>query len=221
MAIRQGMLGKKLGMTQLFDETGQVVPVTVLELGPCHVTQVKTEKRDGYTAIQLGFGEAKRLNRPLRGHLRDLPALRYLREIRTDDAEEYHVGQVIDVSLFATGDEVDVVGTSKGRGFAGVVKRYGFRGGPKTRGQSDRQRAGGSIGSGSTPGHVVKGMRMPGHMGNERITVQGLRVISVAPERNLLMVKGAVPGPKYGLVLLEKAVKTREALSRRRLAARG
>ena len=221
MAVQQGILGKKIGMTQFFDETGQVLPVTVLEVGPCHVTQIKTQQRDGYAAIQIGFQETKRLNRPLRGHLRDLPLLRHLREIRTDDAEEYHVGQVIDAGMFAPGDVVDVTGTSKGRGFAGVVKRYAFRGGPKTRGQSDRQRAGGSIGAGSTPGHVVKGMRMPGHMGNERVTVQGLGVVSVIAERNLLLVKGAVPGPKYGLVLLRKAVKTRGALSRRRQAARG
>ena len=218
MAVRQGILGKKIGMTQVYDDTGQAVPVTVLEVGPCHVTQVKTKERDGYAAIQLGFGETQHLNRPLRGHLRDLPLLRHLREIRTDDAEEYHVGQVIDASSFVPGDEVDVRGTSKGRGFAGVVRRYGFRGGPKTRGQSDRHRAPGSIGAGSAPGHVVKGKRMPGHMGNARVTVQGLEVISVNPERNLLLVKGAVPGPKHGLVLLRKAVKTREALSRRRQA---
>lgn len=221
MAVRQGILGRKLGMTQVFGETGEVIPVTVLEVGPCYVTQVKTKERDGYAAIQLGYGEAKRLNRPQRGHLRDLPPLRHLREIRTDDAEEYWVGQLLDASLFAAGDKVDVTGTSKGRGFAGVVKRHGFRGGPKTRGQSDRHRAPGSIGAGSTPGHVVKGMRMAGRMGNARVTIQGLEVVSVDPERNLLLVKGSVPGPKHGLVLVQKAVKTREALSRRRKAAKG
>ena len=208
MATRQGILGRKLGMTRLFDESGQVIPATIIEAGPCHVTQVKTLRRDGYAAIQLGFGEAKRLTRPERGHLRDLPLLRHLREIRTDDAEHYQVGQVLDVGLLAVGDKVDVVGISKGRGFAGVVKRHGFRGGPRTHGQSDRQRAPGSIGSGSTPGRVFKGMRMPGRMGGERVTAQNLEVVLVDPGRNLLGVRGSVPGATKGLVMVKKSVKT-------------
>ena len=208
MATRQGILGKKLGMTQIFDDSGRAISATIIEAGPCYVTQVKTSDRDGYNAVQIGFGEAKRLNRPERGHLRDLPPLRYLREIRTDDAEEYKVGQVLDVSLLSVGDRVDVVGISKGRGFAGVMKRHGFRGGPRTHGQSDRPRAPGSIGSGSTPGRVFKGMRMAGRMGGSRVTVQNLEVVLVDPERNLLGVKGAVPGAKNSLVLVNKSVKT-------------
>jgi len=208
MAKKQGLLGKKLGMTRLFDESGQAIPATIIQMGPCYVTQVKTVARDGYAAIQIGFGEAKRLNRPARGHLRDLPLLRYLREIRTDDAEQYQVGQVLDVGLLALGDRVDVIGISKGKGFAGVVKRYGFRGGPKTHGQSDRLRATGSIGSGTTPGRVYKGKRMPGRMGNERVTTQTLEVVLVDTERNLLAVRGSVPGATSSLVLVMKSVKT-------------
>ena len=208
MATRQGILGRKLGVTRLFDESGQVVPATILEVGPCYVTQVKTVGRDGYAAIQIGFGESKRINRPERGHLRDLPPLRHLREIRTDDAEQYRVGQELSVSMLAVGDKVDVVGTSKGKGFAGVVKRHGFRGGPRTHGQSDRLRAPGSIGSGSTPGRVYKGKRMPGRMGGDRVTAQNLEVVLVDPERNLLGVRGSVPGATNGLVLVKKAVKT-------------
>lgn len=208
MATKQGLLGKKLGMTRLFDELGQAIPATIIQMGPCYVTQVKTVARDGYAAIQIGFGEAKRLNRPARGHLRDLPLLRYLREIRTDDAAQYQVGQVLDASLLAVGDRVDVVGISKGKGFAGVVKRYGFRGGPKTRGQSDRLRAPGSIGSGTTPGRVYKGKRMPGRMGGERVTTQNLEVVLVDTERNLLALRGSVPGATNSLVLVKKSVKT-------------
>ena len=208
MATRQGILGRKLGVTRLFDESGQVVPATILEVGPCFVTQVKTVGRDGYAAIQIGFGESKRINRPERGHLRDLPPLRHLREIRTDDAEQYRVGQELSVSLLTVGDKVDVVGTSKGKGFAGVVKRHGFGGGPRTHGQSDRLRAPGSIGSGSTPGRVYKGKRMPGRMGGDRVTAQNLEVVLVDPERNLLGVRGSVPGATNSLVLVKKAVKT-------------
>lgn len=217
MATRQGLLGKKVGMTQLIAESGEVVPVTLIEAGPCYVTQIKTEARDGYNAIQIGFGLAKRLNKPELGHLRDLPRLRYLREIRTDDVDQYKVGQLIDVSQFDAGDLVDVTGTSKGKGFAGAVKRHHFRGGPKTHGQSDRHRAVGSIGSGTTPGHVVKGMRGPGRMGHERVTVLNLRVEKIDPERNLLVVRGAVPGPANGLVYIRSAAKTRDVRKRRAL----
>jgi large subunit ribosomal protein L3 len=204
----KGILGKKVGMTQIFDDTGEAIPVTIIEAGPCYVTQIKTQKRDGYEAIQLGFGPAKRLNKPQRGHLpKGVPDLRYSREIGVDDISVYELGQKIDASVFSAGDLVDVTGISKGKGFAGAMKRHGFGGGPITHGQSDRARAPGSIGSTSTPGRVMKGMRMAGHMGNRRATVQNLKVVLVDPERNLLAVKGAVPGAKGGLVMVKTAVK--------------
>jgi large subunit ribosomal protein L3 len=207
----KGILGKKVGMTQVFDDSGEVTPVTIIEAGPCYVTQIKTEKKDGYQAIQLGFGEAKRLNKPQRGHLpRGVPDLRYLAEIRIDDVSAYEIGQKIDAAIFSPGEMVDVTGTSKGKGFAGVMKRHRFGGGPATHGQSDRARAPGSIGSTSTPGRVFKGMRMAGRMGNQRCTVQSLEVVLVDPERNLLAVKGAVPGNKGGLVTIKTAVKGRK-----------
>lgn len=210
----KGILGKKVGMTQVFDESGEVIPVTIIEAGPCFVTQKKTVKQDGYTAIQLGFKEVKpkRLTQPQRGHLRknNLPPLRYLREIRMSegDLEDYEEGQKISIGIFEVGEIVDVVGTSKGRGFAGVVKRHGFRGGPKTRGQSDRHRAPGSIGQTTTPGRVFKGKRMAGRMGNQRVSVQDLQVVLVDPQRNLLAVKGSVPGARNGLLLIKEARKT-------------
>lgn len=206
-----GLLGKKLGMTQIFDETGQAVPVTVLEVGPCVVTQIKTKERDGYEAIQLGFGHKKRLNQPQRGHLRASGAQsRYLREVGADNIEDFSVGQVLDCSVFKAGEKVDVTGTSKGRGYAGVVKRHGFGGGPQSHGQSDRLRAPGSIGASASPGKVFKGMRMAGQMGNERVTVQNLEVVRVDPERNVLLVRGSVPGANGGLVIVRRAVKVRE-----------
>lgn len=217
MATRQAILGKKVGMTQLFNEAGEAIPVTVIEAGPCYVTQIKTKLKDGYNAIQIGFGQAKRLNKPELGHLGDRPKLRYLREVRTDDVDQYQLGQVVNVSLFAPGDLVDVIATSKGRGFAGGVKRYHFHGGPKTRGASDRTRAVGSIGSGTTPGRVWKGHRGPGHMGNRRVTVLNLEVIKVDPERNMLAVHGAVPGANDGLVFVRKAKKTQVARKQRAL----
>jgi large subunit ribosomal protein L3 len=204
----QGLIGKKLGMSQVFDETGLAHPVTVIELGPCVVTQVKTEDSDGYGAVQLGFGLDKRLNSPERGHRRASGFMsRTLREIRTDDPSAFSVGQVLKADVFTTGELVDVTGTSKGRGFQGGVKRHGFRGGPKTHGQSDRLRAPGSIGSSATPGRVFKGLKMAGRMGNDRVTVQNLRVMRVDPERNLLLVEGSVPGPNEGLVMVRRAVK--------------
>ncbi len=210
----KGILGKKVGMTQIFDESGEVIPVTIVKAGPCFVTQIKTKDRDGYRAIQVGFEETKqeRLTRPEQGHLRKsgVSPLRHLREIRVDDVSPYQEGQRLEVSQFKVGDRVDVVGTSKGRGFAGVVKRHGFRGGPKTHGQSDRLRAPGSIGAGTTPGRVFKGMRMPGRMGNQRVTVQNLRVVLVDPERNLLAVRGAVPGARGGMVMIREAIKRRK-----------
>jgi large subunit ribosomal protein L3 len=207
------ILGKKLGMTQIFDKDGSVIPVTVIEAGPCYITQKKTTETDGYNAIALGFGEIseKRLNQPKAGHLEkaNCPPLKYLREFRVANPGQYEEGQKIDVSVFEIGDFVDVVGTSKGKGFAGVVKRHGFRGGPKTHGQSDRWRASGSVGAGSTPGRVFKGTRMAGRMGNERVTVHNLRVALVDADKNLLAVKGAVPGSKNGLLIIREARKTK------------
>jgi large subunit ribosomal protein L3 len=201
----RGLLGRKLGMTRAFDDTGTMVAMTLVQAGPCWVTQVRTPERDGYTAAQIGYEETKRLTRPEQGHLKNLPKLRHLREVPVDSLEEVTVGAKFDVGMLRPGDLVDVVGTSKGRGFAGVVKRYGFRGGPKTHGQSDRHRAPGSIGSGTTPGRVFKGMRMAGHMGNERVTVTNLRVVQVDAERHLLALEGAVPGGRNGLLLIRKS----------------
>lgn len=207
----KGILGKKVGMTQIFDERGEVIPVTVIEAGPCYVTQRKTVARDGYSAVQLGFEEvpARKLNKPRAGHLRrnNLPPLRVLRELRVKEDMPYEVGQKVLVDIFSPGEHVDVVGTTKGKGFAGVVKRHGFRGGPKTHGQSDRQRAPGSVGACKTPGRVFKGTRMAGHMGNRRYTMQNLTVVLVDPERSLLAVKGPVPGPKGGLLIIKETRK--------------
>jgi large subunit ribosomal protein L3 len=204
----RGLLGRKLSMTQAFDDNGEVVALTIVQAGPCWVTQLRTPERDGYTAAQIGFEETKRLNRPEQGHLKNLPKLRHLREVPVDHTEGLAVGAKIDASLLQPGDLVDVVGTSKGRGFAGVVKRHGFRGGPKTHGQSDRHRAPGSIGSGTTPGRVWKGLRMAGRMGGKRVTVQNLEVMQVDPERNLVALKGAVPGARNGLLLIRKSRRT-------------
>ena len=210
----KGILGKKVGMTQVFDESGEVIPVTIIEAGPCFVTQKKTVGQDGYAAIQLGFEEVKpkRLTQPQQGHLRrnNLPPLRHLRELRMSEGEleDYEEGQKISIGVFEVGEIVDVVGISKGRGFTGVMKRYGFGGGPITRGQSDRQRSPGSIGQGTTPGRVYKGKRMPGRMGNQRVSAQSLQVVLVDPQRNLLAVKGSVPGARNGLLLIKEARKT-------------
>lgn len=199
-----GILGRKRGMTTIFSPEGTAIPVTVLEAGPCFVTQVRTPEREGYRAVQVGFEESDRLNKPERGHLKNLPPLQHLREFRLAEEEAATIGDKVDVSIFAPGDLVDVVATSKGKGFAGVVKRHHFRGGPKTHGQSDRHRAPGSIGATTTPGRVLKGMRMAGHMGARRVTVKNLRVVRAEPERNLLLLEGAVPGPKSALVVVRK-----------------
>lgn len=201
----QGIIGKKLGMTQIFKDDGKAEAVTAIEAGPCLVTQVKTGAKEEYNAVQLGFGQAKRLNSPQKGHLKGLGQFRYLREFRVDDAEAIKVGEKVDVSLFKAGDLVDVTGVSKGKGFAGVVKRHHFAGGPKTHGQSDRHRAPGSIGSTTTPGRVLKGKRMAGHMGNDRVTIRHLEVFETDPARNLLLVKGAIPGARNGLLLVRKS----------------
>ena len=201
----QGFLGKKTGMTQIFREDGRVVPVTVIQAGPCVVTQVKTKETDGYEAVQLGFGDVKRRNKPESGHLKNSRLSQYLREVATDDTSEFEVGQAIGVDIFESGEKVDVIGTSKGRGFAGVMKRWNFGGGPRTHGQSDRARAPGSIGGGTTPGKVYKGLKMGGHMGNRRITVKGLEIIEIDTERNLLLVKGGIPGATNSLVQIRRA----------------
>ena len=201
----QGIIGKKLGMTQIFRDNGKVEAVTAIEAGPCTVTQVKTVAKESYNAAQLGFGVVKRLNSPQRGHLKELGQFRYLREFRVDDIEAIEVGQKVNVSLFKSGDLVNITGVSKGKGFAVAIKRHHFAGGPKTHGQSDRHRAPGSIGATTSPGRVFKGMRMAGHMGNRRATVQQLEVFEADPARNLLLVRGAVPGAKNGLLLIKKS----------------
>lgn len=205
--MAEGLLGRKRGMTQVFGAKGQVIPVTVLEVGPCYVTQVKTADKDGYTAVQLGFEETRRLNKPERGHLKNLPSLKHLREVRTSQTDNYKVGQKLNASLFTAGENVDVTGISKGKGTAGPVKRYHFRGGPKTHGQSDRLRRPGSSSATTTPGRVLKGTRRAGHMGAVQVTASNLLVIQVDAERNMVTVRGAVPGPKSGLIFIKKARK--------------
>jgi large subunit ribosomal protein L3 len=205
-----GMLGRKVGMMQVFTEKGEVVPVTVISAGPCVVTQVRTSERDGYEAVQLGFEQvpARKLTRPQQGHLKGAGTLvRILREFAADNPQEHQPGDVINADLFAAGQKVDVSGNSKGRGFAGVVKRHHFRGGPKTHGQSDRHRAPGSIGAGTTPGRVWKGQKMAGRMGGKRVTVQNLEVVEVILDRNLILVKGSVPGARNTLLQIRRAVK--------------
>ncbi len=208
----KGLIGKKIGMTQVFDEDGNVTPVTVIQAGPCHVTQIRNADRDGYTAIQLGYGETKekRLTKGQLGHLKrnNLPALRHLREFRVRNGDlDVEEGQELTVNVFEVGEYVDVIGTSKGRGHAGTIKRHGFARGPKTHGQSDRMRSPGSVGMCATPGRTLKGQRMAGRMGNARVTIQNLQVMHVDPERNLIAVKGSVPGAKGGIVLIRAAVK--------------
>jgi large subunit ribosomal protein L3 len=201
------IIGKKLGMTQVFNSAGKCRPVTAIEAGPCKIVQVKDAAKDGYNAAQLGFGTARKLNDPEKGHLKDQGQYRHLREIRVDSVEGLKAGDTLDVSLFKPGDKVDVIGISKGKGFAGVVKRHHFKGGPKTHGQSDRQRAPGAIGSTTTPGHVWKGMKMAGHLGHEQVTALNLPVYSADSARNILLVEGAIPGAKNSLVIIRKSNK--------------
>jgi large subunit ribosomal protein L3 len=197
-------------MTQIFDETGAAIPVTIIEAGPCFVTQVRTTSKEGYSAVQLGYAEVKpkRLTNGQLGHLKrnNLSPLRYLHEFRSKEPQ-VEEGEKVVVSIFSVGEHVDVIGTSKGKGFAGGVKRYHFRGGPKTHGQSDRHRAPGSRGSTTTPGRVYKGSRGPGHMGDDRVTAQNLKVELVDAERNLLGVRGSIPGARNGLVVIKEARK--------------
>jgi len=206
----KGLIGKKIGMTQVFDETGVAYPVTLIEAGPCYVTQIRRPEKEGYSAVQLGFGEVnpKRLAGGELGHLKanDLPPLRFLREFRAK-SPEVGVGDKVTVEVFSIGERVDVIGTSKGKGFAGVVKRYHFRGGPKTHGASDRLRAPGSSSSTTTPGRVYKGTRRAGRMGDDRVTAQNLKVVLVDVERNLLGVHGAVPGSKGSVIVVKEARK--------------
>ncbi len=206
-----GILARKLGMSQRFDDQGRAVGVTLLEAGPCTVTDLRTMERDGYLAVQLGFDETRdsRLTRPERGHLQDLPAYRVLREFRMDQAPDLEVGAEVRADVFAEGDFVDITGTSKGKGFAGVVRRHGFRGGPRTHGQSDRLRAPGSVGAGTSPSRVFKGVRMAGRMGGRRVTARGLRIEYVDAERNLIAIRGAVPGPRHGILVIRPSAGAR------------
>ncbi len=200
------LIGTKIGTTQVFKAKGKPVAVTAIEAGPCFVTQVKTEAKEGYAAVQMGFGKPKRINSPEKGHLKEIGEFKYLREFRVNDLSAIKLGQKVEVSLLKPGDLVDISGTSKGKGFAGVVKRHHFAGGPKTHGQSDRERAPGAIGATTFPGRVYKGLRMAGHLGNKRITAQKLEVVQVDPSRNLLLVKGAVPGSRGRLVVIRKVM---------------
>lgn len=208
--MKKGILGKKLGMTQVFAEDGTVIPVTVVEAGPCIVTQIKTEEKDGYNAVQLGFEDIreKLVNKPLKGHFdkAGVPYKRYLREFKFENVDEYKVGDEIKVDIFNVGDKVDVVGRSKGKGFAGAIKRWNFSRGPMSHG-SHFHRAPGSMGATSSPGRVFKTKKLPGRMGNKRVTVQNLEVVKVDAERNLMLIKGAVPGPKGSMLIIKESVK--------------
>ena len=200
-----GLLGRKIGMTTYYHEDGTAESVTAVEVGPCVVTQVKTEARDGYEAVQLGFGSARRLNSPEAGH-QDRSGRRFthLQEFGVDDLSEFEVGQGIKADVFEVGEPIKVIGTSKGKGFSGVVRRWGFRGGPKTHGQSDRHRSPGSIGAGTSPGRVWPGKKMPGHYGVDRVTVKGLKIVATDPEKNVVLVRGPIPGANNGIVRIEK-----------------
>ena len=200
----KNILGKKQGMTRVFTDEGFVQPVSVIEAGPCVVTQVKTEQRHGYQAVQLGYGEDNKLNGPESGHLKRSSSVRHLKEFRVDDLGDAQVGQKIGVDIFQPGDFVDVIGVSKGKGFAGSMKRHHFAGGPKTHGQREHPRSAGSIGQASDPSRVFKGMKMAGQYGNKRMTVRNLEVVSVDSEKNQILLKGAVPGAKNGIIFISK-----------------
>jgi large subunit ribosomal protein L3 len=208
--MNSGIIGRKLGMIQIFIEDGIKVPVTVIEAGPCQIIQKKSIEKEGYNAIQLGFMEKKikRVNKPLLGHLKKAgdKAYYYIKEFRVDNIDKYQLGETITVDIFKPGDKVDISGISKGKGFAGVIKRWGFKGGPASHG-SMFHRAPGSIGASSFPSRVFKGKKLPGHLGNRRVTVQNLRIIDVKKEDNIILVKGAVPGPKSGVLIIKEGVK--------------
>jgi large subunit ribosomal protein L3 len=203
------LLGSKIGMTQVFDETGNMVPVTVVEAGPCFITQLKTIAKDGYNAIQVGFGKTKKINKPQKGHLKEVNA-RHLREIRVEKPEDYKVGQEVRVEIFKPGDTVTVSGISVGKGFAGTVKRYHHHRGPMTHG-SKSHRIPGSIGAGTTPGRVWKGRKMPGHMGAVKVTVPSLRVVRVDAEKNLVLLSGSVPGKRGNLLMIRRTAEGKAA----------
>lgn len=209
--MKKGLVGKKLGMTQLFDQNGNVVPVTVVEVGPCVVTQKKTMEKDGYEAVQVGFGDLKvsRVNKPMKGHFAkgDVAPKRVLREFRLEDCAALNVGDVLKADIFAEGDRIDVTGQSKGKGYAGVIKRWNFARLKMSHGTGPVARHGGSMGACSSPSRVWKGKKMAGHLGAERVTVQNLDVVKVDAENNIIAVKGAIPGPKGGIVLVRSAVK--------------
>jgi|TARA_Y100000814_G_C12258878_1_gene377673 large subunit ribosomal protein L3 len=202
----QGLIGKKLKMTTTFDsENGDAVPVTIIKAGPCKVTQVKTNNKDGYESAQIGFEETRKLNKPSSGHQkRSESNFKYLKEFPVDDVDSIEVGQLLDCGIFEVGDRVSVTGISKGKGFAGTVKRHNFAGGPKTHGQSDRHRAPGSIGAGSSPGRVWKGTKMSGHMGSERVTQKGLKIVRIDVKENILEIKGSIPGSVSTTLMIEK-----------------
>ena len=200
-----GLIGRKVGMTQVFQDDGTMVAVSVLAIEPNTVTRLRTTERDGYTAVQLGTDVVKKLNKPEAGQLKDLPQVATVREFRVDDVDGYEVGQVVALTdLFTAGDDVDITGVSKGKGFAGHIKRHHFHRGPKSHG-SDHHREPGSIGPGTTPGRVYKGLKMAGHMGDERATIKKVRIVRTDPDRNLLLVKGSLPGPRGSLILVKKA----------------
>lgn len=205
----KGIIGRKVGMTQLFDENGKIVPVTVISAGPCTVTRVRTAEKDGYQAVQMGFGDIKenKVKKPVGGYLKkhELKPMRLFREFRTDNAAEFEIGQEIKASIFEAGQFVDVVGTSIGKGYAGGIKRHHFNGGPKTHGSMSHRKP--CSGGATDAARTIKGTKRPGHMGSERVTAQGLRVVRVDEERNLLIVKGSVPGAKKGLLLIKESVK--------------
>ena len=209
--MKKGIIGKKIGMTQIFDESGKVVPVTVIEAGPCTVVQKKTAENDGYEAVQMGFGDAKanKVNKPMKGHFdkADVAPKKSLREFRFDDCGAYNVGDIIKADTFACGDMVDVCGTSKGKGYAGAIKRHGNRTLRASHGTGPVERQPGSMGAISDPSRIFKGKGMAGHMGAERVTIQNLEVVKVDAENNLIAVKGAIPGPKGGLVFVTDSKK--------------
>lgn len=209
--MQKGIIGKKVGMTQIFDEKGNVVPVTVIEAGPCTVVQKKTEENDGYTAVQMGFGDVsvKRVTKPMKGHFdkADVAPKKTLREFRFDDCGTYNVGDIIKADVFVPGDRVDVVGTSKGKGYAGAIKRWNFHRLKETHGTGPVARHAGSMGANSSPSRVFKGTKGAGHLGAERVTVQNLDVVKVDAENNLIAVRGAVPGPRGSVVVLSETVK--------------
>ena len=209
--MQKAIIGKKIGMTQVFDEAGKVIPVTVVEAGPCVVSQKKTVENDGYASVQIGFGDVKaqKVTKPMRGHFAksDVAPKRVLREFRVDDIDAFNVGDLIKADVFAAGDKVDVIGTSKGKGYAGVIKRWNFQRLKESHGSGPVARHGGSIGSCSDPSRVFKGSKMAGHLGCERVTIQNLTVVKVDAENNLLAIKGAIPGPNGGTVMIHDSVK--------------